>query len=52
MLLAVRGLHRLSRQRSAVARAAAGQAVVHLALALTSPCAPHPATAQEGHAGA
>jgi hypothetical protein len=51
MLLAVHGLHRLSRQRSAVARAAAGQAAVHLALALTSPCSPHPATSQGGHAG-
>ena len=52
MLLAVHGLHRLSRQRSSLARAAAGQAVVHLALALTSPCAPHGASAPAGHAGA
>lgn len=52
MLLAVHGLHRLSRQRSPLARAVAGQAVVHLGLALASPCVPHAATVQGGHAGA
>jgi hypothetical protein len=51
LLLAVHGLHRLSRQRSPLARAVASQAVVHLALALTSPCAPHAATVQGDHAG-
>lgn len=48
-LLAVRTSDHCLRQRGLLARAAAGQAVVHAALLMASPCASHPGARDPGH---
>lgn len=47
--MAVRGSDRLLRRHGLALRAAAGQAVVHAALALANPCTSHPGASDQSH---